>query len=709
MSSRRWAVAGNPNVGKTSLFNRLTGARHRVGNHPGVTVETRLGRLQPAGDVDVELVDLPGTYVLTPDSEDERIAYRVVAGRAPECKVDGVLVVVDATNLARNLYFLHQLLELSVPCVVALNMIDAAEQSGLEVDACALARALGCPVVATSAESGRGLEALTRLLAGTQLSAEVESYVGGWRADAPKIRGGLDVEVCLEALATAPGPEKSIDSARGRWLISAAVAGRALEHDSTPAERDALAQLTPEQLQAAARALTIARYVEVDRVVEDLGLVAKVDQGPSFTERLMARSEIIDKVVTHSVAGPLLFCLVMATLFEAMFTWAGPLVDGIGDGMAWLGSGAAAALGEGTLADLVNEGLIAGVGNVLVFVPQIALLFLFLGILEDSGYMARAAFLIDRIMRRAGLSGRSFVPLLSGYGCAIPALMSTRTIPRFRDRLVTMLMVPFMSCSARLPVYALIIAAFFDADRPVWGPFQLGALILLGMYLLSTLTALLVGALYRKVLLPGPTPPFVLEMPPYRWPRPVTVLRHAFDQTMAFIKGAGSIILALTIVLWAALSFPRVDPLTLPAGETAIEHSVAGTLGKALEPVWTPMGQDWRMGIGIIGSFAAREVMVSTLGLVYGIEGVDEDEGPLRDKLSSAVDPATGQPRHTALSGLALMVFFAFAAQCMSTQAALKRETGGWRWPLFSFVSMSAIAYSAALLVFQVGRAMGLG
>ncbi|HEY8380401.1 MAG TPA: ferrous iron transporter B, partial [Nannocystis sp.] len=370
--------------------------------------------------------------------------------------------------------------------------------------------------------------------------------------------------------------------------------------------------------------------------------------------------------------------------------------------------------------DLLTEGVIAGAGNVLVFVPQIALLFLLLGLLEDSGYMARAAFLIDRLMARVGLHGRAFVPLLSGYACAIPAILGTRTITDPRDRLTAILMIPFMSCSARLPVYILFISALFPADDRV-GPFTVGSLMLVGLYALSTASALAVGAIYKRTLLRGPTPPFVLELPPYRLPRLRNTLLHVYDRTADFVRQAGTVILAVTIILWVLLSFPRPpsapeapppenvpsDMIQKPADDSPIVHSIGGRIGKAMEPVLAPMGQDFRMGIAILGSFAAREVMISTLGLVYGIEADDENPQPLREALREARDPATGERRHTPLKGLAAMIFFVYACQCMSTIAVVHRETRSWRWPLLMFTSMSALAYVLAVLVYQVGRALG--
>ncbi|MCA9719443.1 MAG: ferrous iron transport protein B, partial [Myxococcales bacterium] len=440
----------------------------------------------------------------------------------------------------------------------------------------------------------------------------------------------------------------------------------------------------------------------------------------------MGRSARIDRVLTHPLWGPLVFLAVMALLFNSIFSWATPLMDAIEAVMGWLSGLVKGGLGPGVLTDLLTEGVIAGVGNVLVFVPQIALLFLFIGLLEDTGYMARAAFLIDRLMARVGLHGRAFVPLLSGYACAIPAIMGTRTISSWKDRLVTILMIPYMSCSARLPIYVLIIGALFPGDAR-YGPFTLGGLVLLAMYALSTASALVVGAILKRTLLRSPTPPLVLELPPYRVPRLRNTAIYVYDRTADFVRGAGTVILAMTVILWALLSFPEPPAPPSPGDAPAvvqvvdgkptkapvdrdlspIEYSIGGRVGKALEPALEPMGQDFRVGIAILGSFAAREVMVSTLGLVYGIEGADDDDTGLREAMRAAVDEDTGERRHTPLKGLALMVFFVYACQCMSTIAVVRRETGGWRWPAFMFVSMTTIAYVLAVLVYQVGLALG--
>lgn len=683
----RIAVAGNPNVGKTSVFNGLTGERHKVGNYPGVTVQVREGRLAGAGAA-VELLDLPGTYSLTPSSEDEAVAYRALAGidrKAP----DAVLVVLDASNLGRNLYLVTQLRELGLPLVLALNMVDTAADAGISVDAKRLATLLDAPVIPTNARTGEGISELATALRGVPSSVPGVSLEP--TAEQPELG---------EALQRLAGVT---DPARARWLLTAAATEDVELRGASAAENEVLDAMDSELRHRAATQLIERRYAEVDTWTDALQSTSRTSE----VAPAMRRSQRIDRVLTHRFWGLIAFVGVMALVFQSIFTWAEPVMGAIETALGVAGSVVADVLGPGLFTDLLTEGVIKGVGNVLVFVPQIALLFLFIGLLEDSGYMARAAFIIDRLMARVGLNGRAFVPLLSGYACAIPAIMGTRTISSFRDRLVTILMIPFVSCSARLPVYALIIGALFDADHVVFGPFSLGGLILLSMYALSTVSALVVGAIYKRTILAGPTPTLLLELPPYRLPRLRNTALHVYDRTMDFIRDAGTIILAVTIVLWGLLSFPRVEPEQLASGETAIEYSVGGRFGKAMEPALEPIGQDWRMGIGLLGSFAAREVLVTTLGLVYGIESADEDDGPLREQLANATDPETGEKRYTPLKGIALMIFFVYACQCASTLAVVRRETRSWRWPAFMFVSMTTLAYVAAFLTYQVGLLLG--
>lgn len=679
------AVAGNPNVGKTSLFNVLTGSRHRVGNYSGVTVEriegalaSRFGAARP-----ITLVDLPGIYSLTASSEDEAVAFRALAGEDGAAP-DAVLLVLDASNLARNLYLAEQILELGLPCVIALNMFDVAQRAGLDVDVGALAKRLGAPIVATNARAGGGaaelVDALVRI---------------GERELQPRL---LPVSSSAEAFhAVVNAMPGGTAPSRARWLVTTAAAG-SLHDVGAPAEIDALASLDRGVIARAAEELVIARYAAVDDHLEAIGHAATVRESAP----VMSTSQKIDAVLTHKVLGLAAFVSVMAIVFVSIFTWAEPLMDAIEGVMGALAGAVGDALGPGLFTELVTDGVIAGVGNVLVFVPQIALLFLFLGLLEDSGYLARAAFLLDRLMSRLGLHGRAFIPLLSGYACAIPAILGTRTISSTKDRIVTILMIPFMSCSARLPIYTLVIGALFVTADPWLSPAADRGLVLLGMYALSTVSALAAGFLYKRTILASPTPPLVLELPPYRMPRLGNTLLMTYDRVKDFVKNAGTMILACTIVLWAVLSFPREATGAGGEGPTQVADSYGGRAAQAIEPALEPIGQDWRVGVGIIGSFAAREVLVSTLGLVYGMEADDDDPVQLREALREAKKP-DGSPRYTRLSGLALMVFFVYACQCMSTLAVVRRETRTWKWPAFMFVSMTALAYVASLLVYQVG------
>jgi ferrous iron transport protein B len=668
------------------LFNVLTGSRYSVGNYPGMTVEQREGALSSRfGDDAIALIDLPGTYSLSAVSEDEAVAFRCLSG-ADGASPDAVLLVLDATNLARNLYFALQVIELGLPTVVALNMVDAAREAGLAVDAEGLRSVLGVPVLETVGRTGEGVEVLAKALR-EPTKAAAPTY--------PAEDSGVLHEM-LGAVGQA--------DARTRWLLCSAAAGTLQFTNATDQERGAL-EANPERCREAARALIQARYARVDEQLAKLRLDAAAESAPA-----MAASERVDALLTHPLLGLGVFVATMALVFIAIFSWADPFVGLIEDGVGALSEAVSGAMGPGLLTDLLTEGVIAGVGNVIVFVPQIALLFLFLGLLEDSGYLARAAFLLDRLMAKLGLHGRAFIPLLSGYACAIPAIMGTRTISSWKDRVVTMLMIPYMSCSARLPIYALIIGALFvSTPEEAWiSPAVDRGLLLLSMYALSTVSALFIGFVYKRTVLASPTPPLVLELPPYRVPRVANTLAVVWDKTLAFIKGAGTVILAFTIVLWAFLSFPREDTGAGGEGPTRIEASYGGRAAKTLEPLVEPIGQDWRVGIGILGSFAAREVLVSTLGLAYGMEADDEDPVQLRQAMREDTDEA-GKPVHTKLSGLALMVFFVYACQCMSTIAVVKRETKGWKWPVFMFVSMTAIAYAAALLVFQGGRLLGFG
>lgn len=690
------AVAGNPNVGKTSLFNVLTGSRHQVGNYSGVTVERREGdlarRFVTDGGPAVRLMDLPGIYSLSPISEDETVALEAVVGKggagSNDPRPDVVLLVIDASNLARNLYLALQVLELGVPLVIALNMVDVARRAGLPVHPETLRTELGVPVISTVARTGEGaaeVMAAVREVAAKAAKAEPGPKPG---PEPVLVEPGPDDAALRDALAASA--REGLSPGHARSLVIA----RAVEADDPAAP-----------VREAAEQLVTARYRRVDEILDAVDHRTRVrNDAPA-----MGTSQKIDRVLTHRVWGLFAFVSVMAFIFVSIFSWADPIMSLIEATFGGLSTLVADALGPGLLTALITDGVIAGVGNVVVFVPQIALLFLFLGLLEDSGYLARAAFLLDRLMARLGLHGRAFIPLLSGYACAIPAILGTRTISSTRDRLVTILMIPFMSCSARLPIYTLVIGAVFVTSDPWISEGVDQGLVLLGMYLLSTVSALAMGFIYKRTILKSPTPPLVLELPPYRLPRVRDTLLVVYDRVKDFLKGAATVIMACTVVLWALLSFPAERTGAGQGGPVHVGESYGGRMAQTLEPALEPFGQDWRVGVGIIGSFAAREVLVSTLGLVYGMEADDDDPAELRQALREQKNPETGKPQHTPLSGLALMVFFVYACMCMSTLAVVRRETGGWKWPVFMFVSMTGIAYVAALVVYQGGKALGFG
>ncbi|MBB4639496.1 ferrous iron transport protein B [Longimicrobium terrae] len=696
------ALIGNPNTGKSTLFNALTGMRQRVGNYSGVTVERVEGRYRDA-DGPVVLLDLPGTYSLSASSPDEEIALAVLTGHADGIGLpDVVIVVVDAANLERNLFLASQVLELGLPTVIALNQVDAAEAAGIRIDAVELTLELGAPVVPIVATRGQGLDvlrsAVRKAIALPRPARQFELPPEAAAALAP-----------LEARLTAAGFSESASGLESLRLLAVQQPGRHVSHvaglEAAVAKARARieeAGLHPTSLEAESRYGWIAGVV-------DNAVHRSRDGARTITDR-------IDAVMLHRVAGPLIFLLVMAMVFQSIFTWAEPMIGWVEGLFGALGGAVAAALPPGDLNSLIVDGVIAGVGSVLVFLPQITILFLFLGILEDTGYMARAAFIMDRFMRSVGLHGRSFIPLLSGYACAVPGIMATRTIESRKDRLATIMVLPLMSCSARIPIYALLIGTFIPSVA-VAGVFNLQGLTLLGMYLLGTVTALLVASIFKRTLLKGQTRPMIMELPPYRLPRPRSLALSVGHRASMFLRKAGTVILALSIVLWALATYPKTDAAPgmsdEQAQEAALAHSALGRMGHVVEPLVAPLGYDWKIGVGILSSFAAREVFVSTMGTIYGVGG-DADEGSttLREKLRAETH-AGGAVVYTPLVAVGLMVFYVFAMMCMSTTAVVVRETGGgWagaRWAAFQFAWMLALAYGSALLVYQGGRLMGWG
>ncbi|MRI41427.1 ferrous iron transport protein B [Stenotrophomonas sp. MH181796] len=611
----RIALVGNPNSGKTALFNQLTGSRQKVANYTGVTVERKEGRLRAPSGREFAVLDLPGAYSLQPASLDEAITRDLCRGFYPgEAAPDVLLCVIDATNLRLHLRFALELRELGKPMVVALNMVDAAQRRGIQVDVAALERELGVPVVETVAVRKQGAKALVE-----RLDAMVPHL------DAP-----------------VPGPEGGIDyHAKVRQILSVAV--------RMPAR------------------------------------TAKVD-------------DALDRWLLHPVFGLISLAVVMFLIFQAVYAWATPLMDAIEAGFAWLGAFVGSVLPEGPLASLLTDGIIAGVGGVVVFLPQILILFFFILVLEESGYLPRAAFLLDRMMAAAGLSGRSFIPLLSSFACAVPGIMSTRSIQDPRDRLATILVAPLMTCSARLPVYALLIGAFIP-QKTVWGVFNQQGLVLFGLYAAGILSALAMSWIMKKWRRDKSEHPLMLELPSYRLPHVRDLAVGLYERGMIFLKRVGGIILALTILLWVLLSFPAA-----PAGATmpAIDYSFAGQIGHAMAVFFAPLGFNWQICIALIPGLAAREVAVSSLATVYALSAADDDAA------SQALTPliSDGWSLATALS---LLVWYIYAPMCISTLATIKRETNSWKTMAFSAFYLFAAAYVAALITYQVTKALGGG
>jgi ferrous iron transport protein B len=599
------ALVGNPNAGKSALFNALTGARQKTGNYPGVTVERHAGRLILPDGRPVELVDLPGTYSLEPASPDEQVTHDVVMGRqAGERRPDGLVIVVDAGNLENHLRFALELIRLNLPTVIALNMVDMAERDGLTLDANILARELGVPVIPTVAVRKRGIEALR------------------------------------EAIGTL-GPEK----------------------------RD-----PPRQS---------ARAIAAAAIVAELPVRALTRQ--------------IDQIVLHRLFGPIILAVLLFVMFQSVFAWATPFADTIDAGFTALHDVVAATLPEGIFRSFLADGVITGVGAVVVFLPQIIILFAFILVLEMSGYMVRAAFLMDRLMTSVGLSGRAFIPLLSSFACAIPGIMATRTIEDPKDRLTTILIAPLMTCSARLPVYAVIIAAFIPA-RSVLPGIGLQGLVLFGLYIAGIIGAMIAALVLRRSVTKGKGMGFMMEMPRYQMPLLRDLLLGLWQRAWIFLRRAGTIILASTIILWALLSFPKTDPAS---GISQIDYSIAGRIANGLEPLVAPIGFNRDIALALVPAMAAREMAVSALATVYAIDGGDESEA--EPSLLQSLRRSWGLP-----TALAFLAWFVFAPQCISTIAVVKRETNGWRWPLFMLAYLFALAYLAAGITYWSAVALGL-
>lgn len=735
MKSFTVVLTGNPNCGKTTLFNALTGLRARVGNYAGVTVERKEGALTGTEALHpVTVLDLPGTYSLSPQSPDEQIARDILFQRLPEVPApDLVVVVTDASNLQRNLYFATQVIELGHPTLLILNMIDVARDQGHEIDTEALSKALGVPVIPMVASEGEGLDSLRQTLRTLARTPGTRHVIPREFNELPEAFGRE--AQALETALEGHFPHRSrLAAAEALLLLSdeRAIAGDKPQPEGT-ATGTRYPQSLIDQVQAARRRLEAAgvdwRSAAIEaRYARLFAIEQHVTRETTPPGELL--SDRIDRVVTHRVWGLLLFVAVMGLMFQSIFWLAKYPMDGIEaavDALAhWVGS----SMPPGDLNDLVTRGAIAGVGSVVIFLPQICLLFLFIGLLEDTGYMSRAAFLMDRLMSRVGLHGKSFIPMLSSFACAIPGIMATRTIETRADRLATILVAPLMSCSARLPVYTVLIAACIP-QRNGWP-----GLTLLMMYLLGIAGALGMAWIFKKTLLRGEPPMLILELPPYKRPMVGAVLRQMWDRSKLFLRRAGTVILGINILLWFLATYPRSSELdeqfsrrraqwkqsisTPPtAAETEaglqldheeagekLRQSFAGRLGRAIEPVLKPLGFDWKIGIGIVTSFAAREVFVSTLSVVYNVGGDGENTASLAEVMKSE-RRSDGRAMYTPLTGITLMVFYVFAMQCVSTVAVVRRETNSWKWPLFQTLYMTSLAWILAFLTYQIGSRLG--
>ena len=690
------ALIGNPNAGKSTLFNRLTGLRQTTGNFPGVTVEKHQGTVELTHSA-FNLIDLPGIYSLDGTSTDERIAVDVTLGRVPGTeRPSGLLVVIDATHIYQGLYLLEQLLELQLPTMIALTMIDAAKANGISIDTDALQSALGgIPVFPVSSISGHGLDELKE---GLEHITDIAS---------PAIPASWpEFSETAQHLSQQLGKEwQRIDVIQALLQTHPDYAGKLGHQLGTETVANLRDTLFGDEPPAAVEARH--RYQWVKSVIADVQV-----QTPLIS-KIGAR---LVRWTNRPWPATLLFFVVLMLVFQAVFTWATPMMDVIDGASSALGRVIVAQLGENAISSFLADGVMAGVGSVIIFLPQILILFLFIIILEDTGYLARTSFLMDRVMRTVGLSGQSVIPMLSSFACAVPSIMATRVIPDRRDRIATILAAPFMTCSARLPIYALLIAAFVPNQSVGW--LNLQGLVLFGLYLLGILGGLGTAMLLKSSALKGPKPHFMLALPEFRTPNLQTVAIKLFDRGRIFLKRAGTVIFFVAILVWTLAYFPRMDSadyqpnpvVTESLDQTFIDNSRSaaqmeqswlGRIGRTIEPVFKPLGWDWRVSSAVVAGFPAREVVVAVMGTIYAV-GSDADDQKLSEKLRSAKWP-DGRPIFTLPMVLGLLVFYAWCLQCAATLATIRRETNSWRWPIFAWFYMTGIGYTGALVIYQVG------
>ena len=691
------ALVGNPNTGKSTLFNVLTGLNQKIGNFPGVTVDKKTGICDLPDGRHAQIIDLPGTYSLYPKSRDESIVFSVLADKSNPLRPDLVVVILDASNLKRNLLLYTQVADLKLPVIIALNMMDLAKKGGITIDVDAFAQRLGVPVVPISARKIEGIDKLKQAITFANKIALQEDTI--------------DVEAIAPQLIAQLSKEITVDNHYYALQL-------AHQHETinfiTPAESERIEELEHEfnfHSQKAQASETIARYNFINDLLYDT-----VKKNETAQEETMSNK--IDKILTHKTFGFIIFFAILLFIFQSIFAWSAYPMKLIADFFVWAQSSLHTILPSGPLTSLVVDGVMGGLSGVMVFIPQIAILFGFISILEDTGYMSRVTFMMDRIMRKVGLNGKSVVPLIGGFACAVPSIMSTRNIENWKDRMITIMVTPLVTCSARLPVYTLLIALVVP-DRNVWWIFNLQGLALTGMYLFSLISAVTVAFVMKYILKSRERGYFIMELPVYRMPRWKNVGHSMYDRAKAFVLQAGKVIIAVSVILWVLKSygpgdkFERIDQKysqsqyihlkpeekQLAISSEKLENSYAGALGHVIEPVIRPLGFDWKIGIALITSFVAREVFVGSMATIYS--GNEEKMESVKQKMHTAKNP-DGSPVFTVAVAFSLMMFYAFAMQCASTVAVVYRETKDWRWPAAQFAYMTVLAYLASFLTFHL-------
>lgn len=703
MADIKVALVGNPNTGKSTLFNLLTGLNQKIGNFPGITVDKKVGYCKLSGQQQAEIIDLPGTYSLYPKSKDESIVFQVLADKNNPSHPDVVVLVADATNLRRNLLLCSQVADLGLPMLLVLNMTDMARKEGIHINVNKLAERLGIQVVAMSARKNDGLDVLKKAIAHT-------TYI-------PTQVTGIDVSIFApEAIAAVKAKLKTTND---YFALQVLHQHEHLEFftQEDQLEIEAIEKQYEFETAKIQGAETVARYRYLSTVLTDLIFDTGAEKKFKVTDKL-------DSILTNRFWGFFIFLAILFFVFNAIFSWSAYPMELIETSFVWLTEIGHQYLPPGVLTNLLLDGVVAGLGGIIIFIPQIAILFALISILEDTGYMARVTFMLDKIMRKFGLSGKSIVPMIGGIACAVPSIMSARNIENWKDRIITIMVTPLVSCSARLPVYTLLISLVVP-NKLVFGFLSLQGLTLMAMYVISIFAAIFVAFIMRFIIKAKEKSYFIMELPVYRMPRWKNVFYTMYEKSKTFVLEAGKVIIAISIVLWVLATYgpsKRFEQIekkyaNIEATETdsikvasierdraaeKLENSYAGILGQAIEPVIKPLGFDWKIGIALITSFAAREAFVGTMSTIYSVDNADEQGATIRNKMHDAVNPETGLPVFTFANSLSLMLFYAFAMQCMSTVAVVYRETKSWKWPGIQLVYMTAMAYVASLIAYQL-------